>query len=141
MEFNCTTPNQLPEIVHKIHAFAQEHSLRIWVLDGEMGAGKTTFVKALGELLGWIDCVSSPTFSIVNEYADAKDELFYHFDFYRLQSQEEALDMGCQEYFDSGNYCFLEWAERIPDLLPTPYLLISIWVKENEIRTLNLSIK
>lgn len=141
LKFSATTPKELPEIIRKIDTIAQQNALRIWVLDGEMGAGKTTFVKAIGEVFGFVDSVSSPTFSIVNEYANAEEELFYHFDFYRLESQEEALDMGCEEYFDSGNYCFLEWAERIPDLLPSPYLLISIRVEANETRTLNLSIK
>jgi tRNA threonylcarbamoyladenosine biosynthesis protein TsaE len=82
--------------------------------------------------------VSSPTFSIVNEYHNAKDTL-YHFDFYRLKNQYEALDLGYEEYFCSGAYCFVEWPDKIPDLLPSNYLKIEMEVLDNNRRKLTVS--
>lgn len=91
---------------------------RVFLFYGNMGAGKTTFVNAICKELGVIDSTSSPTFSIVNEYHSSIGTI-YHFDFYRLKTEEEALDLGYEEYFYSGNYCFVEWPEKIPNLLPT----------------------
>jgi tRNA threonylcarbamoyladenosine biosynthesis protein TsaE len=90
---------------------------RIFLLYGPMGAGKTTFVKSLCEQLGVKDSTSSPTFSIVNEYDSASGPI-YHFDFYRIKDEQEAFDFGYEEYFYSGAYCFVEWPERISNLLP-----------------------
>ena len=100
---------------------------------GEMGAGKTTVIKSICEYLGVNGAVTSPTFSIVNEYEGGGKRL-YHFDFYRLKNQTEALDMGYEEYFYSGDYCFIEWPEKIPELLPEHYVSISIAVSENDVR-------
>jgi tRNA threonylcarbamoyladenosine biosynthesis protein TsaE len=92
-----------------------------------MGAGKTTFTKALCDCLGVCDTVNSPTFAIVNEYADtAGDVVAYHFDFYRLKSVAEAIDMGAEDYFYSGAYCFLEWPELVEDLRPGDTLHVSL---------------
>ena len=90
-----------------------------------MGAGKTTLIKLLCEYLGTAEPVTSPTFSIVNEYIGKANKM-YHFDFYRLKNQTEALDLGYEEYFYSGSYCFIEWPEKIPDLLPEHYVSIAI---------------
>jgi len=90
---------------------------RIFLLNGPMGAGKTTFIKYLCEQLGVKDSTSSPTFSIVNEY-DSDNGPIYHFDFYRIKDEQEAFDFGYEEYFYSGAYCFIEWPEKIPNLLP-----------------------
>lgn len=90
-----------------------------------MGAGKTTLIKSLCESLGTTEPVTSPTFSIVNEYTGTKSRI-YHFDFYRLKNQTEALDLGYEEYFYSDAYCFIEWPEKIPDLLPAQYININI---------------
>lgn len=90
---------------------------RIFLLYGPMGAGKTTFIKYLCEQLGVKDSTSSPTFSIVNEY-DSDSGPIYHFDFYRIKDEQEAFDFGYEEYFYSGAYCFIEWPEKIPNLLP-----------------------
>lgn len=98
---------------------------RIFLFYGDMGAGKTTFIKSLCEALGVTESVTSPTFSIVNEYRGHGHTL-YHFDFYRLKSQSEAFDMGYEEYFYSDAYCFIEWPEKIADLLPNHYLKVSI---------------
>ncbi len=93
-------------------------SSRIFAFHGELGAGKTTFIKALCTQLGVKDAMSSPSFSLVNEYHDAKGNTVYHFDLYRLKSVEEALDIGMEEYLYSGNYCFVEWPERAGAIYP-----------------------
>lgn len=98
----------------------------IWLLFGSMGAGKTTFVKALGKVLGVINTVQSPTFSIVNEYITAEGETIYHFDCYRLKNTAEAYDIGVEEYLDSGNICLIEWPDKIEELLPENYVEIHI---------------
>ncbi len=90
---------------------------RIFLFYADMGVGKTTLIKALCEALGVTESTSSPTFSIVNEYESAQGPV-YHFDFYRLKSEQEAFDMGYEEYFYSGQYCFVEWPEKISGLLP-----------------------
>lgn len=114
---------ELPAAAQQIVQFAANQ--RIFLFYGDMGAGKTTFIKSLCEALGVKESVTSPTFSIVNEYRGA-DATVYHFDFYRLKSQTEAFDMGYEEYFYSGAYCFIEWPEKIADLLPDHYLKVSI---------------
>ena len=91
----------------------------VFAFYGKMGAGKTTFIKALCEALGVSDVVNSPTFSIVNEYrSDTTGELVYHFDFYRIEKLEEVYDMGYEDYFYSGALCFIEWPELVEELLP-----------------------
>jgi tRNA threonylcarbamoyladenosine biosynthesis protein TsaE len=98
---------------------------KVWLFFGEMGAGKTTLIKEICKALGVPSGMSSPTFSIVNEY-QAGPETIYHFDFYRLKNETEAYDIGTDEYFDSGKYCFVEWPERIPSLWPTGFLSVRI---------------
>jgi tRNA threonylcarbamoyladenosine biosynthesis protein TsaE len=92
-------------------------SQKIFCLHGEMGAGKTTFVKELSKTLGVSDEVQSPTFSIVNEYKAASGDPVFHFDFYRLKKLEEAYDIGYEDYVFSGHYCFIEWPEKVESLL------------------------
>ena len=108
---------------------------KIFLFYGDMGAGKTTLIKSLCECLGVRESVTSPTFSIVNEYEGEETRIF-HFDFYRLKNQSEALDMGYEEYFYSGNYCFIEWPEKIADLLPPHYIRINIQVLDSNERLL-----
>jgi tRNA threonylcarbamoyladenosine biosynthesis protein TsaE len=108
---------------------------KIFLFYGDMGAGKTTFIKSLCEQLGARGLVTSPTFSIVNEY-QGKGAKIYHFDFYRLKNQNEALDMGYEEYFYSGDYCFIEWPEKIAGLLPPHYIRIDIQVLSDKERRL-----
>lgn len=98
---------------------------------GKMGAGKTTFIKALCEEFGVEDVITSPTFSIVNEYTDRDGNPIYHFDFYRIKKIEEVYDMGYEDYFDSGHLCLLEWPELIEDLLPDDVLKITITEQED----------
>ena len=125
----------LDETAQKIIAFANNQ--RIFLFYGEMGAGKTTLIKSLCKLMGSNDNVSSPTFSIINEYPLPLGKI-YHFDFYRLRNQVEALDMGCEEYFYSGSFCFIEWPEKIPDLLPEHFIKIEIEVKTDNKRVITL---
>lgn len=96
----------------------------------QMGAGKTTFISALCRALGAYDEANSPTFSIINEYATANVPI-YHFDFYRIETPEEAIDLGLDDYFDSGSYCFMEWPELVEDLLPDDLLRVTIDVLED----------
>ncbi len=103
---------------------------RVFALFGRMGAGKTVLIQHFCKVLGVDDVVNSPTFSIVNEYTDAEGEPVFHFDFYRMEKTEEAYDIGYEEYIYSGNYCFLEWPEKISELLPETFVYIS--VEENE---------
>ncbi len=105
---------------------------------GEMGAGKTTFVHALCEEMGIIGAVNSPTFAIINEYDSAEGQIVYHFDFYRINSVEEAYDFGYEEYFSSGNLCFIEWPQLIEPLLPANTTRIKIEVQEDESRKISV---
>jgi len=127
----------LPFIAGLLVRLADDY--RVWLLEGEMGAGKTTLVKAIGEQLGVTDTIQSPTFALVNEYLTTTGNPCYHFDFYRINNETEAMDMGIEEYFDSGNYCFVEWSAKIPHLLPAKYLKISINLDAQNGRTLEIS--
>ena len=127
----------LPDVAKSIIDFAGEE--KIWVLLGEMGAGKTTLSKALCKILGVEDMVQSPTFSIVNEYEDKDGDAIFHFDFYRLESPEEALAIGVDDYFYSGNICLIEWPQKIGGLLPGRFLKIEIEDTGGETRNYKLS--
>lgn len=128
---------ELPNVAASIIDFAFEE--KIWVLVGEMGAGKTTLTKAIGKALGIIDTVHSPTFSIVNEYLTVKEDTVFHFDFYRLETPEEALNIGVEDYFYSGNLCLIEWPQKIGGLLPEKFLKIEIEDLGGEARNYKLS--
>lgn len=108
---------------------------KIFAFYGEMGSGKTTLIKAICETLGVADTVSSPTFSIVNEYRSAKGEKIFHFDFYRIKSINEAYDMGYEDYFYADAFCFIEWPGKIAELLPEDHVKITI-TQEAEQRTI-----
>ena len=113
---------------------------RIFAFYGKMGAGKTTFIKAICEALGVEDVVTSPTFAIVNEYgADGAFDRVYHFDFYRIKNLREAYDIGCEEYFYSGYPCFIEWPELVEELLPENTVNVSIEVRDDESRHVKIA--
>ncbi|MEN9918489.1 MAG: tRNA ((37)-N6)-threonylcarbamoyltransferase complex ATPase subunit type 1 TsaE [Bacteroidota bacterium] len=110
----------------------------VFAFHGEMGAGKTTFIKAICETLGVEDVINSPTFAIVNEYRSQSGELIYHFDFYRIKNEEEAFDFGYEDYFFSGSLCFVEWPERVESLLPTDTIHVYITETNEGIRTVEM---
>ncbi|WP_137402583.1 tRNA (adenosine(37)-N6)-threonylcarbamoyltransferase complex ATPase subunit type 1 TsaE [Echinicola rosea] len=132
----CRDIMDLPKAAKEVVAVCKD--LPVWIFQGEMGAGKTTLIKAIAKEFGVGDIVSSPSFSIVNEYQNDRGETFYHFDFYRIKEQEEVLEIGVDEYIYSGNYCWLEWAENIPDYLPEEFYLIRISVSENDGREMSI---
>ncbi len=111
----------------------------IWIFEGEMGAGKTTLIKAICKELGVIGHIQSPTFSIINEYLSSSGKTIFHFDFYRLRNEIEALDFGIEEYFDSGNICLLEWAEKVESLLPNNCFKIKISLTDDLGRNIEFS--
>lgn len=113
----------------------------VFAFYGDMGAGKTTFINALAHELGVEeDVANSPSFSIVNEYrSDTTAELIYHFDLYRLNNADEALDLGIEDYFDSGALCLLEWPERVEELLPDDTVRVKLYVNDDDSRLLQIS--
>ena len=117
---------QLNDVARQILKYTLPH--RKFVFSGEMGVGKTTLIKALSLQLGVSDVVSSPTFSIVNEYHTDDKTIIYHFDFYRIEDEKEAFDMGYEEYFSSNAYCFIEWPERIPNLIEEEMVTIKMFL-------------
>ncbi len=114
MEYSYTL-NQINNAAKQIINSSNNH--KIWIFDGEMGAGKTTLIKAICKTLGVKDEVSSPTFSLVNEYKTKDGKILYHFDFYRIKNIEEVFDIGYEDYFYSGNICLIEWPEKVNELL------------------------
>jgi tRNA threonylcarbamoyladenosine biosynthesis protein TsaE len=112
---------------------------RVFAFYGKMGAGKTTFVKAICEELGVDDVITSPTFAIVNEYTSAKGDSIFHFDFYRIKKLEEVYDMGYEDYFYSGALCFIEWPELIEEILPDDAVRVSIAEQEDGSRIVTFS--
>ncbi len=119
---------QLPEVAKKLLELNPDK--RIFAFYGKMGAGKTTLIKEICKQLQVTDIVGSPTFSIINQYITAHDTNIYHFDFYRMKKTEEVYDIGYEDYFFSGEYCFLEWPEKIEELLPADCL--RVYLEEQE---------
>ena len=132
--------DQLQHIGKAAKAFVAAMGERtIFAFYGKMGAGKTTFIKAVCEQLGVGDVITSPTFAIVNEYrSDTSGELIYHFDFYRIKKIEEVYDMGYEDYFYSGALCFIEWPELIEDLLPEDAVRVRIEEAEDGSRRVEI---
>lgn len=132
----------LAALSEAVHTFASEmDDSTVFAFTGEMGAGKTTFIKELCRQLGVVeDETNSPSFAIINEYRSATTaELMYHFDCYRLEDAREAEDIGAEDYFDSGALCFIEWPERIASLLPDDTVQVNIRVNDDESRTVTVS--
>jgi tRNA threonylcarbamoyladenosine biosynthesis protein TsaE len=129
------TLEEIQDVVKQIFANSIK---KVVVFHADMGVGKTTLIKALVNYLGVKHMVSSPTFSLVNEYEASNGDKIYHFDLYRLNSEEEAYDMGLDEYFYSGNWCFIEWPEKTPNLIPLDHSAIHIKILPNGKRHLTV---
>ena len=126
------TIDSLDTIHHTARQFIDQIGDRtVFAFNGKMGAGKTTFIKAICEEMGVKETVNSPTFSIVNEYEGSGNRIIYHFDCYRINNIQEALDLGAEEYLYSGNLCFIEWSENIAPLLPDSITNVDIEEDEN----------
>jgi len=130
----------LPLAAAHLQTAIAESGCSVVAFEGEMGAGKTTLIRALAATLGVTDDVSSPTFALVNEYRDGQGHPIYHFDFYRLDSLEEAERMGAAEYLDSGYLCLVEWPARVAALLPAPRLEVRLEVLSAESREIYLTV-
>lgn len=124
MELKINHIDDINEVARQFVDQMGDH--KIFAFYGKMGAGKTTFIKAMCEELGVTDVINSPTFAIVNEYMDGKGESIYHFDFYRIKRVEEVYDIGFDEYIYSGNLCLMEWPELIEQLLPEETVRVDI---------------
>lgn len=134
MKIKLNSEFDLPEAAAALLALADDE--KVFLFEGEMGAGKTTLTKTICHQLGVRDTASSPTYSIVNEYK-YQDGKVYHFDFFRIKTENEAFDMGFEEYLDSGEYCFIEWPEMIPNLWPLHYIRIKIHTDEDGSRMIS----
>ena len=134
MEFIINNLDELPEVAQKI---IDQLQYKLITFEGEMGAGKTTFIKEFVKALGTNDEISSPTFSIVNEYDTDKGKV-YHFDFYRLNHEDEALDFGIEEYLYSNQYCLMEWPNKIANFIPDEHHTITL-KNVDGVRHLNFS--
>ncbi len=128
----------LEEINQVAEKILSQNLQKVILFNGEMGVGKTTLIKKLAKHLGVKNATSSPTFSLVNEYQIPNNQYIYHFDMYRLKNETEALDFGIDEYLYSGNWCFIEWAEKIPNLIPQQHSVIEIKLLPDGKRLLNL---
>jgi tRNA threonylcarbamoyladenosine biosynthesis protein TsaE len=129
-EILLKSPDDAEKVAREILALTE--GKKVYTLNGQMGAGKTTLIKGFCKALGVMDKTSSPTFSVINEYNTSTAEKIYHFDCYRLKSPMEALDLGCEEYFYSGNYCFIEWPELLGDLVPIDAVKLQLDIKGHE---------
>lgn len=135
MEIEFSLDN-IEEAAKKFFQATEGHKL--FAFEGTMGSGKTTFIAELCRQLGVDDYFGSPTFSIVNEYAGQNREQIYHFDFYRIENPQEAIDMGAEDYFYSGSFCFMEWPDKIGNLLPEETRRVKISVMDNGNRKLEI---
>lgn len=137
MEIKITSLDKIQEAAKQFIAAMENNT--VFAFYGKMGAGKTTFIKAVCEELGVTDVINSPTFAIINEYrSDTTGELIYHFDFYRINKVEEAFDFGYEDYFYSGALCFIEWPELVEELLPPDAVKVSIEEQKNGSRLISL---
>jgi len=134
MEFIYTL-DQLDTVAKQI---ISESINKVILFHADMGVGKTTLIKRIAGLLGVENATNSPTFSIVNEYKTQTGQLIFHFDLYRIENEEEAYDMGMEEYLESGNWCFIEWPEKISSLYPLEYTEVFIHILSDESRKLTI---
>jgi len=137
-EFDVHSLADLPAVADYVLNLTKKYPIVLF--HGEMGAGKTTLISKMIEQVGGFDRVSSPTFSLVNEYLLPNNDKIYHFDFYRIKSEEEALDIGLYEYFDSGKICLIEWPSKIENLLPDRFVLLKFELQSPLSRKINISV-
>ena len=131
-EYNLDdVPNVVKELLDKL-------SSKIVLFYAPMGAGKTTLIKEICRQLGTDDVITSPTFSLVNEYQTDTNQTIYHFDFYRIEEEEEAYDIGIEDYFNSGDWCFIEWPQNIENLLPLDTSIVEISIIDKNKRSIQL---
>ncbi|WP_421945668.1 tRNA (adenosine(37)-N6)-threonylcarbamoyltransferase complex ATPase subunit type 1 TsaE [Pedobacter sp.] len=136
MELTVNSLADLPKTAQQLLDFAGDE--KIFIFNGDMGAGKTTFIKTFCAVLGVADVVSSPTYSIVNEYVSPKGSV-YHFDFYRIKNIQEAYDLGYEEYFYGGGICLIEWPELVTELLPDNLIRVDISIIDDNQRIFRFS--
>lgn len=122
--------SELSEVAKKIAKFAED--IKIWTFEGDLGSGKTTLIQALGHCFEVIDAVRSPTYSLVNEYLTQQGAKIYHFDLYRINDEEELLNLGYEEYFYDDKYCWIEWPSKAPNLIPEKRLAIRINIEQDK---------
>ena len=137
MEFILNSTKDILQYMNQLFDFAQ--GIKVWLFVGEMGAGKTTSIKTICEALDVKDEISSPTFSIVNEYFSDQIGTIYHFDCYRLKDDDEALSIGIEDYFYSGYHCFVEWPQKIERLIPDEFLMLNFEKIDESTRLLTVS--
>lgn len=138
MQIIVNTVAQLSEAAKQLLAFSGNE--KVFLFFGDMGAGKTTFIKSICQQLEVVEAVSSPTYAIVNEYITHKNYLVYHFDFYRLKTETEVLDLGFEEYLDDGSYCFIEWPEKISSYWPKCYVKVVLTILNETERAISAEI-
>ncbi len=136
---NVKSVEELPGVAEELIRTFREQ--RIFAFSGELGAGKTTFIKALCKVIGSQDYVTSPSFALVNEYSSRNRSPVFHFDFYRIKKIEEVFDIGFEEYIYSGHYCFIEWPEIVESLLPGNIVQVSVEADRQGMRTISAAIR
>lgn len=130
---------QLSDLSEIARWVLESSASRVFLFNGPMGSGKTTLIKEITHQLGVEHVTSSPTFSLVNEYHAENDDIIYHFDFYRIEDEEEAYDMGIEEYFDSDAWCFVEWPEKVQNVLPLDSVVIKLTINQDNTRTIEIN--
>ncbi len=136
-QFRIKSVDEIKDLFKELHSKFEEY--KVILLEGDMGAGKTTFIKAYTQYREIVDVPSSPTFGLVNEYRDSENNIMYHFDLYRVEDEEELYDIGFEEYLDSGNLCFIEWPGIAENFIPIKHILLNLLIEANEDRTINVS--
>ncbi len=137
LELTRKSESELPEISKQLLSFAKD--TKVWIFNGQLGVGKTTLIKALAQQIGVLENMSSPSFSIINEYTTANNATVYHLDLYRLKNLQEAIDVGIEDYLFSGLYCFIEWPEIIEDILPEKHMALELKIQDFTERTIKAS--
>lgn len=136
-EYKSNSVDDLKEVAKKL--ISDFSAKRVILFYGEMGVGKTTLIKVLCQQLGVEEPTNSPTFSIVNEYLSNQNKTIYHFDFYRIEKEEEVFDMGYEDYFYDNSYCFIEWPEKIPNLFPPDAVKVKIMLDDENNRIISVA--